>query len=399
MTQCHGTDLQGGLSGVACTTCHTRYPHPADWKTSSIHGPVAQGVGKALCRACHGSDLQGGTSGVSCTQCHAQYPHVAGWIDAAQHGAFVGQNGPAGCATACHGTDLQGGVTGIACDSCHTLYPHDAAWPTAHGQTARTMGKTACAGCHGADFKTLLNGKNCYSCHPDYPHPDPATWEPFTGGHGERVNVAYGGDSTSCTPCHGADLSTVIDDKNCASCHPAYPHPATPQMPCTACHGDPVDFSEADTKASLMVQKASPYAPTCYACHWAYPHQSWDASQWAPVKTYSVDSQGAPCGKGSEKNFGHIMYIAGAPLFVTAAGQHPSTANFNDPLWTSAIQNTCGGGTNGSCHFDGHRSFKTNNSMVACGQYCHGPMLPEPPTYPPCPTPPPLPCNPDEEEC
>ena len=70
---CHGTDYKGGNSRVSCFTCHVNFPHPAYWtKPDSLlyHGNIVENSGDAACRLCHGSDLSGGNTGVACADCH-----------------------------------------------------------------------------------------------------------------------------------------------------------------------------------------------------------------------------------------------------------------------------------------------------------------------------------------
>ena len=52
-TQCHGTDLRGGVAAVSCfsatfngMTCHPGGPsgHPADWALFDKHGTAAKGL-------------------------------------------------------------------------------------------------------------------------------------------------------------------------------------------------------------------------------------------------------------------------------------------------------------------------------------------------------------------
>ena len=80
------------------------------------------------CTECHGSDLSGGIAGVSCTQCHlggVNSVHPVDWgsniINLHQDYATV--NGTSSCANAfCHGTDLRGVVnSGPSCETCHPL--------------------------------------------------------------------------------------------------------------------------------------------------------------------------------------------------------------------------------------------------------------------------------------
>lgn len=77
--ECHGQNLDGGISNVSCTTCHmggATSIHLADWAGTAIrtqHGPYVLANGYDSCRNqyCHGNDLLGVTnSGPSCKTCH-----------------------------------------------------------------------------------------------------------------------------------------------------------------------------------------------------------------------------------------------------------------------------------------------------------------------------------------
>ncbi|MBI2082165.1 MAG: Ig-like domain-containing protein [Deltaproteobacteria bacterium] len=286
-TQCHGTDLSGGLTKVSCTKCHEVYPHSSEWKGANFHGEFAKGEGKDLCRSCHGEDLKGGSSGTSCFKCHAIYPHEVGWGEKTKHAPYVLDNGREGCTTQCHGADLNGGLSQIACNRCHTLYPHGEGWQTQHGPTSLELGRTACQGCHGERGERLVAGKNCTTCHADYPHPASATWIPFSGGHGERVRVTYQGETEKCQLCHGADLKKVLKGQNCFSCHPSfagshpsgwrefeghgsYALPVLMRNECRTCHSLTSDSSPRGNRR-------------CGECHNPFPHpEGWRREQGQP---------------------------------------------------------------------------------------------------------------------
>ena len=72
---CHGETYQGGWSEVSCYTCHAGGPsgHPEGWldkRAHTFHGLEVSLQGDDDCRRCHGNDLMGGTSGVACADCH-----------------------------------------------------------------------------------------------------------------------------------------------------------------------------------------------------------------------------------------------------------------------------------------------------------------------------------------
>jgi len=135
-TECHGTDLSGGISGVSCSKCHlggSNSVHPVLWSglTATSHGSYAKASGNTSCAnaACHGTDLGGvAESGPSCSSCHLGGPtsvHPLDWAGSAlvtAHGAYVSAaRSFASCATAvCHGTRLEGVAgSGHACSRCH----------------------------------------------------------------------------------------------------------------------------------------------------------------------------------------------------------------------------------------------------------------------------------------
>ncbi len=75
--QCHGADFQGGWAGTSCFLCHDGPGgHPYNWivpGSSSFHGNEVKANGDAHCQECHGADLSGSWTEVACTDCHA-YP-------------------------------------------------------------------------------------------------------------------------------------------------------------------------------------------------------------------------------------------------------------------------------------------------------------------------------------
>jgi len=72
---CHGADFTGGYAKVSCFTCHDGPSgHPYGWLDrnagQNFHGTIIQQQGVASCMPCHGQDMSGGISGVACAQCH-----------------------------------------------------------------------------------------------------------------------------------------------------------------------------------------------------------------------------------------------------------------------------------------------------------------------------------------
>jgi hypothetical protein len=273
-TNCHGVDLEGGLSGKSCNLCHNVYPHNLTWPLPKVHGVIAKD--KNLCTSCHGDDLQGGRSNVSCNRCHPNYPHSENWVQADQHGAFVTNNGPLACATNCHGSNTQEGLSGVGCQNCHDNYPHADSWLAEHGSSFLNLGKGACTSCHGEDLNRIFDDKNCASCHESYPHSP--TWASYENGHGERIQQDLDGNTTECKQCHGEALDRTIEGKNCFSCHPVYPHE---ELKDGSDEGHTFTLSHTNEECGLChgedLKGGARNNPACDSCHESYPHsEGWN---------------------------------------------------------------------------------------------------------------------------
>ena len=91
--------------------------------------PETAAIDASPCRDCHGADLDGGISGISCFSCHSDLEggigHSSFWASSKDdpvhfHGRY-GKDFVEACA-ACHGVDLNGGVKVViapACSDCH----------------------------------------------------------------------------------------------------------------------------------------------------------------------------------------------------------------------------------------------------------------------------------------
>ena len=128
----------------------------------------------AACTDCHGLDLNGGISKVSCTLCHlgnafSVHPVIWGHFAYAFHAGFVetSPTGSASCAVAsCHGTDLLGGAgSGPSCAvNCHMAGTAQA--PQKHAWLAETTaenitGHVAYFAANPIDYTTCRNN----ACH------------------------------------------------------------------------------------------------------------------------------------------------------------------------------------------------------------------------------------------
>ena len=167
-----------GTANDGSTFNADKQTHPAGWTAS--HSAAAKNNITA-CWECHGEDLKGGISKIACNTCHMGGSYSAHPLDwaapiALNHSAFVTISGSSGCATAdCHGKDLLGGLTGPSCTSCHlggTMAIHPADWTgvisTKHGEYVNANGTNSCANmyCHGKDLLGVTDiSPACNACH------------------------------------------------------------------------------------------------------------------------------------------------------------------------------------------------------------------------------------------
>ena len=378
-TQCHGTDLKGGLSKISCDSCHLLYPHTTTWDSPEEHGVKALGDLKSTCKTCHGADLQGGSNGVSCFGCHEKFPHETDWKNPLKHGNFVRESGQQNCTTTCHGTDLKGGLSGVSCSSCHALYPHLLGWKNydGHGKyvlTTLANDKTSCKTCHGSDLKGGSSGVSCYSCHTNYPHE--TGWKEAVN-HGPK---AYGTLKNSCAAgnCHGTTFQGTPQAPACSRCHNDFPHTDSKWMtpdktknaavrddrfhgdrfiwdiqrgettPCTKCHG--TDYGRNIGVAGLNFQ--------CTQCHTnGITHTgAWSSTGHGTYYSalYNSLSANANCKDchGSAVNFTDSqtkIFLEGQSECYRCHWAYPHKAydlSSWHEVWEPVVPNNCGGMTN-----------------------------------------------------
>ena len=241
--------------------------------------------GGSGCTQCHGSDLTGGISRVSCfgnpAGCH--HVPVAGWVapppGAQNHGVSAkrapGSSGFAACQI-CHGRNFSGGGAQVTCfnnAACHgagVVSPHPSApWrgPTYTHTDTNTSNAPVCAQCH------FPGSPNNPADHP--PTPAPAGTAPgcfnSTLCHGEggvAHPVPFNADShytvtTStfpggCSTCHDVSAPTVKPGPACQTCHVAA-SPLT-ALNCTSCHASP-------PSGGAPAGAAYPNVPGAHATH------------------------------------------------------------------------------------------------------------------------------------
>src|SRR5512135_67128 len=287
-TQCHGSDLSGGISRVSCfgNTAGCHHGPIAGWVAVSPavqnHGVSAKKApgssGFASCKICHGNNFSGGGAQVSCANnpnaaCHGPAvasPHPPDWLagDTYVHSntdpanapvcyqchAFTGTanpNNPHVPPTPAPAGTAPGCFNGTMCHN-QPGAPHPSgnpAWETTppaaqpHGDAAKatpgsTTGFAYCQICHGTDtnFSGGSSGVSCTNnpnaaCHgPAIASPHPPAWLP--GDTYVHTNTA-GGNAPVCAFCH-------LNGVNSPIAPPSPPAQAGTPPDCfnnTLCHG------------------------------------------------------------------------------------------------------------------------------------------------------------------
>jgi predicted CxxxxCH...CXXCH cytochrome family protein len=301
---CHGSDLEGGISHVSCTSCHlggATSVHPLDWSEAILttHGPyVAANTTSGCANAtCHGTNLDGiSGSGPSCTSCHlggVMSGHPSSWADpiALNHAAYVQANGTSGCANDnCHGSSLTG-VTGSgpSCTSCHigsATSVHPVSWGTGtqialnHAPYVATNGNTSCQNnyCHGSTLAGITgSGPSCTSCHlGGATSVHPLDWSgAILTTHGPYV-AANTTSGCATETCHGTSLSGVSGSgPSCTSCHIGgvmSGHPSSWPDPIALNHASYVQANGTSGCATTNCHGSSltgvtGSGPSCTSCH------------------------------------------------------------------------------------------------------------------------------------
>ncbi|HEX8042544.1 CxxxxCH/CxxCH domain c-type cytochrome [Candidatus Deferrimicrobium sp.] len=256
-TQCHGSDLSGGISRVSCfgnpAGCH-HGPLP-DWVQEQAPGeqfPQGHGIsakkapgssGFVSCRICHAVDFSGGGANVSCTNtdadCHGvgvRSPHPAkpwrGFLGGKTHVDTARENAP-------------------VCAQCHS--PGSVNNPANHPATAAAPGTPP--GCFN---NTLCHGENPVS------HPVPFN----DNTHYDVVTATFG---AACSDCHDVSAPSTKVGPVCQTCHIAG-SPLT-ALSCTSCHANPPDGATtaypnvAGAHVTHIALTSTETPITCDTCH------------------------------------------------------------------------------------------------------------------------------------
>jgi hypothetical protein len=252
-TECHGSDLAGGISRVSCfgntAGCH-HDPIP-NWITAAVHGATAKQApgssGFASCQICHGRDFSGGGAKVSCFTCHEVAPHPASpWLGPTYTHADTNTSNATVCAQ-CHFPESSNNPanhpptpaaagTPPGCFNntlCHGTSQHPAGWaqssqhgPAAKAQPSAFGGFAYCQTCHGdpnatppANFEGGTSGVSCYLCHEvDAPHPDGATWMGNVTPSHRNTNQGQANVDV-CAQCHRSETPGTVGCFNNTLCH------------------------------------------------------------------------------------------------------------------------------------------------------------------------------------
>ena len=341
-TECHGSDLAGGISRVSCfgntAGCH-HGPVP-NWATAAVHGATAKKApgssGFASCQICHGKNFSGGGA-ISCFTCHAvSAPHSPKpWLGSTStHTTTAAANAPV--CYQCHAysgtanpnnphvppTPASAG-TAPGCFNgtmCHNQAGHPAGWvatsPAAqpHGVSAKATPAAAagfayCQTCHGTgtNFSGGTSGVSCYTCHvPTANSPHASQWRTgdtyvhTTTDAGNAAVCAYchlnGANSPIAPPSPPAPAGTAAGCFNSTLCHGQAGHPAgwVATSPAAQPHGVSAKATPAAAAGFAYCQtchgtgtnfSGGTSGVSCYTCH-VPTANSPHASQWRTGDTY-----------------------------------------------------------------------------------------------------------------
>ncbi|HEY5577768.1 MAG TPA: hypothetical protein VIK46_05520 [Deferrimonas sp.] len=256
-TECHGSDLGGGISRVSCfaNTANCHHGTIAGWvavpPAAQNHGVSAKKApgssGFASCQICHGNNFAGANIAPTCLNnaaCHGDGV-------ASPHARKPWRGSPYTHVT----TDP---ANAPVCAKCH--FPNSPNNPADHPATPAPAGTSP--GCFN---NTLCHGEN------PVPHPVDNAWAPAPPAaqpHGNDAKAALG-ETTGfayCQECHGTTGADFAGGSSGVSCT---------NNPDAACHGSTVASPHA--RKPWRASAGSPYthtttvetgnAPVCAQCH------------------------------------------------------------------------------------------------------------------------------------
>ncbi|MFQ5864972.1 MAG: cytochrome c3 family protein [bacterium] len=247
--RCHGEDFKGGISGIACSSCHPTIPHPRDWiipDSENFHGKAVRAANWQMseCLGCHGQDYAGATTGVSCLTCHPATPEDCtvchGGVDnltGAPPEDLDGNRDADARGVGAHTAHLSEGqlAVGFGCGTCHVV--PDSLYAAGHvdSDLPAEVSFSKLALVDDADPTWQAESESCQNayCH--------GNWRLLKSESG--FGFIYSADSlqgNSASPTW-TDPTTVT----CGTCHNLPPQGHTPYQlnECTNCHFSVIDAS------------------------------------------------------------------------------------------------------------------------------------------------------------
>jgi predicted CxxxxCH...CXXCH cytochrome family protein len=207
--------------------------HPSGWVAKEQHGYQANLTGLAGCKSCHGTDLNGGTSGVSCNACHST-AGFSTWATGCTfcHGSTVTgrQNPPVDVQGRSAATNVSVGVheshatttiaTPLGCAQCHPARTASVVTDAAHvdGDGIAEVAFGALAKTGNVIPTYTRSSATSASCGSTYCHGN------FAGGANATVSWTST-TAASCTSCHGSPppsgrhLTHMNRGMYCSTCH------------------------------------------------------------------------------------------------------------------------------------------------------------------------------------
>ncbi len=434
--ECHADDFSGGISAVACKSCHGgSAPHPTSWITGSYTHTTTDTGNASVCALCHTNGANSpiappslpaaaGTAPgcFNSTLCHAQVGHPAGWSDPSQHGvsakaAPTSTGGFALCQT-CHGSDFSGGAAQTSCFTCHGgSGPHPTSWitgPYTH-TTTDTGNASVCALCHTNGANSPIappsppaaagTAPGCFNstlCHAQVGHP--AGWsDPTQHGVAAKSAPTSTGGFALCETCHGSDFSGGAAQTSCFTCHGGSgPHPTSwitgsythtttdtgNASVCALCHTNganspiapPSPPAAAGTAPGCFNSTLCHATPTCGTCHGippsgtVFPNVAGNHAPHMSLNTVACSTCHLGAGSGTTLHQNGVVDVILDPTFNAKAG----AATYNAS--TMACSNvSCHGSLTTPDWQTG--TINVNTQCTACHVLGTGPGIPENNSY------------------
>jgi predicted CxxxxCH...CXXCH cytochrome family protein len=310
--------------------------HEPGWMApaaSSFHGTAlaAKKFDARECRQCHGSQLDGGISAVSCKQCHASYPHPAEFVGA--HDDFIKSvNYDITSCQPCHGQNYGETKIDNSCLTCHTKPGGPEACNTCHGNLSgdaadlknvappkgldgETSPTTPAVGAHQAHFlyfADLATATVCEQCH-DLPQNFAAAGHL---GADNRADTVFKGALATAKTEGGARAPNIVYSAANNTCANSY------------CHGNwgllksqsryPFIYTEEKIEGATASPKwTDPATVACGSCHGLPPigHDPFDLTTCSICHPTVMDATGKIIDKAKHVNGQVNVFDQEYPMF------------------------------------------------------------------------------------